>query len=114
MTKPMTAPNPFATTDTGLRDALGRPYIPAVSPRLKIILALIFAAVAVLGASGAYLTSVRLLDDFSGQTYTKPFKYWMLLGHTVVGQMMLTPFVAFGILHWKTAFSRPNRRAVRN
>src|SRR5205085_7802939 len=73
--------NPFADVDTGLRDAFGRPYVPAVSPRLKLVLALIFAAVAVLGASGAYLSSVRLLEFVSGQTYTKPFKYWMLIGH---------------------------------
>src|SRR5262245_12673185 len=102
-----------ASPTNGLRDAMGRTYIPAVSPRLKILLALIFLAVAVLGASGAYLTSIRLLDSFSGHTYTKAFKYWMLLAHIGVGLVMLIPFLAFGIQHWRTALNRPNRFAVK-
>src|SRR5262245_21087663 len=109
----MTALNPFAAESAGLRDAFGRPYIPAVSPRLKLLLALIFATFAVLGATGAYLTSIRLLDLSSGQTYTTPFKYWMLLGHVGIGLVMLLPFLLFGLLHWRSAYSRPNRRAVR-
>ena len=40
-----------------LRDALGRPYEPAVSPRLKVLLFYTFASVALLGASGAYLVA---------------------------------------------------------
>jgi tetratricopeptide (TPR) repeat protein len=90
-----------------------QPYIPAVSPRLKILLQLIFVAVAILGASGAYLTSIRLLDASSSQTYTTAFKYWMLLLHVLVGVVMLAPFVLFGILHYVSARHRPNRRAVR-
>ena len=107
MSASITSPN------TGLRDAFGRPYIPAVSPRLKVVLAAIFAAVAVLGASGAYLSSIRLLDLFSGKTYTTPFKYWMLIVHVAIGAVMVVPFLAFGIAHWISARSRPNRHAVR-
>ena len=51
-----------APTRPKLLDARGRPYEPAVSPRLKILLAFIFAGVALLGATGAYLAAVRLLD----------------------------------------------------
>jgi hypothetical protein len=97
----------------GPTDFWGRPYVPAVGPRLKILLALIFAAVAVLGASGAYLSSIRWLDALSGRTYTTPFKYWMLIFHIAVGVVMLLPFLVFGIVHWSTARNRPNQRAVK-
>src|SRR5579864_6103989 len=97
----------------GLSDAWGRPYIPAVSPRLKFLLALIFAAFAVLGASGAYLSSIRWLDALTGRTYTTPFKYWMLILHIGVGLVALLPFFVFGILHWRSAHNRPNRYAVK-
>src|SRR5262245_50045897 len=97
----------------GLRDAWGQPYIPAVSSRLKVLLAFIFLAVAALGATGAYLSSIRWLDSLTGKTYTTPFKYWMLLAHLVIGFVALVPFLAFGILHWYSARTRPNRLAVR-
>ncbi len=97
----------------GLRDAWGKPYIPAVGTRLKFILAFIFVAVAALGATGAYLSSIRWLDYFSGKTYTTPFKYWMLLAHIALGLIALIPFLAFGVLHWSSARHRPNRRAVK-
>ena len=97
----------------GLRDAWGQPYIPAVGTRLKFVLAFIFVAVAALGATGAYLASIRWLDFFTGKTYTTPFKYWMLLAHLAIGLIALVPFLAFGILHWISARTRPNRRAVK-
>ncbi len=97
----------------GLSDAWGRPYIPAVGPRLKLLLALIFAAFAVLGASGAYLSSIRWLDALSGRTYTTQFKYWMLLLHIGIGLIALLPFLVFGILHWRSARTRANRYAVK-
>jgi tetratricopeptide (TPR) repeat protein/mono/diheme cytochrome c family protein len=94
-------------------DPWGQRYVPALSPRLKLLLALIFGFVAVLGATGAYLTSIRCLDYFTGQTYTKPFKYWMLILHVGVGLLGLLPFLAFGLVHWRTARNRPNRQAVK-
>jgi tetratricopeptide (TPR) repeat protein len=102
-----------SSTDGGLRDTFGQPYLPAVSPRLKILLALIFATVAVLGATGAYLSSIRMLDLLSGRTYTTPFKYTMLIAHVGVGVLMTLPFLVFGAAHWWTARTRPNRKAVR-
>src|SRR5262245_27478756 len=98
---------------TGLRDAWGQPYVPAVGPRLKVVLGFIFLAVAALGATGAYLSSIRWLDALTGRTYTTPFKYWMLLAHLAIGFIALVPFLACGVLHWLSARSRPNRLAVR-
>ena len=37
-------------------------YEPAIGPRLKVLLFAIFASVAFLGATGAYLTSIRVLE----------------------------------------------------
>src|SRR5262249_37524224 len=33
--------------------------------------------------------------------------------HVAVGLVMFLPFLVFGILHWRTAWSRPNRYAVK-
>src|SRR5919201_1598853 len=89
-----------------LRDAKGRPYEPAVSPRLKIVLAFIFASVALLGATGAYLFTVRVLEWSRGLQYMNQFSLWMFLAHVFFGLLLLAPFVAFGCLHYASARRR--------
>jgi Tetratricopeptide repeat/Cytochrome c554 and c-prime len=95
------------------RDRLGRQYTPAVGPRLKILLAVLFASVALLGASGLYLLAIGLLERLQAQTYTNQFTLAMQLAHIVIGFLALAPFLFFGILHWVTARQRPNKVAVR-
>jgi len=96
------------------RDRLGRPYEPAVSPRLRILLALIFAAVAVLGASGIYLLAISVLEIVKQpQTFQNFFSLSMILVHVLVGVAIIIPFLIFGFAHLSTARHRPNRRAVR-
>jgi tetratricopeptide (TPR) repeat protein len=99
--------------DPGLRDRRGRPYEPAVGPRLKVVLAFLFASVALLGATGIYLLAIRLLEWKRGLTYTSQFTLWMELGHIVVGLAALAPFLFFGVYHLLTARRRPNKIAVR-
>lgn len=96
-----------------LLDARRQPYVPAVGPRLRWLLALIFASVAVLGASGVYLSAVRLLEWLRGLTVTNQFTMWMFLVHVVVGVLMIGPFFFFGLAHYFGARHRPNRLAVR-
>jgi tetratricopeptide (TPR) repeat protein len=96
------------------RDRQGRPYEPAVGPRLRILLAFIFATVAVLGATGIYLLAIRILEWINHpRIYQNFFSLWMVLVHIVVGVVLVLPFVIFGLAHLRTARHRPNRRAVR-
>ena len=89
-------------------------YVPAIGPKLKVLLALIFASVAVLGATGAYLSAITLLNWLRApQTYTSPFTLWMFIGHVGLGVAAVLPFVVFGGYHWLTARGRRNRAAVR-
>src|SRR5260370_9025762 len=95
------------------KDRQGRPYEPAVSPRLRILLALIFAAVAVLGASGIYLLALSTLEIVKKpQTFQTFFSLSMLLGHALAVVAVIAPFMSFGFSPFSTAPHRPNRRAL--
>jgi hypothetical protein len=95
------------------KDRLGRPYEPAVGPRLRIVLAFVFASVAVLGATGVYLLAIRVFEWVHKQTYQTQFSLGMILVHVILGVVLILPFLAFGITHLITARHRPNKRAVK-
>jgi tetratricopeptide (TPR) repeat protein len=107
--------NPVAVMATRpLRDRKGNVYRPAIGPRLKILLALIFASVAVLGATGAYLVAIRGLNWWRAPAdYSNAFTIWMFFVHVAVGLVIALPFLAFGLTHYYTARHRKNRPAVR-
>ncbi len=116
----MDNPNPAAAGPAApaarpvLLDRKGHVYQPAIGPRLKVVLAVIFAAVAVLGATGAYLLTITGLNWLrEPRTYTNQFTLWMILIHILVGVALVVPFLFFGLTHLTTARTRPNRRAVR-
>ena len=88
-------------------------YVRAIGPRLRVVLYLVFALVALLGANSAYLASITFLEWFRGETYQNYFYQFMFLGHLVLGLLLLTPFIIFGIGHIRNAYNRTNRRAVR-
>jgi tetratricopeptide (TPR) repeat protein len=99
-TEPSSAPRP-------------RGYVPAVGPRLKKLLLVVFALVALLGANSLYLVAITIKEWLSGLTYQNYFYQCMFLLHLVLGLLLLVPFLAFGIIHLVTARTRRNRRAVR-
>src|SRR5262249_46069607 len=88
-------------------------YEPAIGRRLAILLAIIFAGVALLGATGVYLLAIRWLEYFRGLTYTNQFTLGMFMVHALVGVLLVVPFLSFGAIHLITARRRPNRVAVR-
>ncbi len=92
-----------------LLDRKGRAYTPAVSPRLKKLLAVIFAVVALLGANSVYLVAITVL----GEAFQNQFYMFMFLLHLVVGLGLIVPFLIFAFGHLATSYNRPNRRAVR-
>jgi tetratricopeptide (TPR) repeat protein len=95
----------------------GRPapakYVPAVGPRLKILLWIVFGIVALLGANSLYMASVTALNWWTGRTYENWFSLWMALIHVALGLVLVVPFLAFGLTHLLTARKRKNKRAIR-
>ncbi len=114
MTPAVKAAAPPASTGPALRDRKGNVYQPAVSPRLKVLLLVIFGAVAVLGTSGVYLVSITFLNWWkSPRTYTNQFTLWMFLIHVAIGVVIVLPFLLFGLTHYASARKRKNRLAVK-
>ena len=75
MDTPTSAPPTAAPAQPRLLDRKGQLYEPAISPRLKYLLALIFFGFALLGASGAYMAVITLLNNLKAPTvYTNFFK----------------------------------------
>jgi tetratricopeptide (TPR) repeat protein len=105
---------PLAPARPVLRDRKGFVYEPAIGPRLKVLLFVIFGGVAVLGATGVYLLSISLLEwARSPRVYTTGFSLWMLFVHVFIGVALTAPFVIFGTVHLSTARHRKNKRAVK-
>jgi tetratricopeptide (TPR) repeat protein len=114
----MENPNPAPTVSVGpvrpqLRAARGHLYEPAIGPRLKVLLGVIFAGVALLGATGVYLLAITALEKVRSLTYTNQFTLWMFIVHVLLGVFLVVPFLVFGFTHLATARHRPNRVAVR-
>lgn len=89
-----------------------RKYVPAVGPRLKKLLAVVFALFAVLAVNSVYLASVTFFEWFTGEVYQNWFYLLMFLFHVFLGLIFVAPFIAFGIAHLSNAYNRRNRRAV--
>ena len=90
-----------------------RKYVRAVGPRLRVVLYIVFALVALLGANSVYLLSITGLEKVTGYLYQNYFYQMMFLAHLVLGLLLLLPFIIFGIGHIKNSYNRTNRRAVR-
>ncbi|MBI3414350.1 MAG: hypothetical protein HY043_03360 [Verrucomicrobia bacterium] len=93
--------------------ATRKKYVRAVGPRLRILLYVIFALFAALGANSAYLSSITFLEWLNkGITYQNYF-YMVMFGlHLVLGLLIVLPVIVFGVIHFKNAHERSNRRAV--
>jgi hypothetical protein len=88
-------------------------HVPAVGPRLKRLLMVVFVILALLGANSGYLAAITGLEWVTGQTYQDTFYLWMVLGHVALGILILGPFLAFGFIHMFTSWNRKNKRAIR-
>ena len=88
-------------------------YVPAVGPRLKKLLLVVFGLFAVLVVNSVYLAAVTSLEWFTSRTYQNSFYQYMFLAHLVLGLLIVLPVVIFGALHIRNARHRPNRRAIK-
>jgi hypothetical protein len=88
-------------------------YVPAIGPRLKVLLAVIFAGVALLGATGAYLAAISLLNWLrQPHSYTTAFTLWTFLVHSAFGVVFLSPSSSSAASTWRPA--APDRTASRS
>ena len=90
-----------------------RRYVPAIGPRLGIVLFVVLGLFALLAVNSVYLASITVLEWVRDATYQDYFYQWMFLLHLVLGLLLILPVVIFGIIHMRNAWSRPNRWAVR-
>ena len=88
-------------------------YVRAVTPGLRKLLWIVFILVALLSANAAYLSAITGMQWVTGEVYQTHFYFLMLLGHIVVGLVLVLPLIVFGGLHIRNAHNRSNRRAVR-
>ncbi|MCI0637839.1 MAG: hypothetical protein L0Y70_02110, partial [Gemmataceae bacterium] len=77
----------------------GKVYEHAIGPKLRMLLAVIFLGVALLGATGFYLLAIRIFEWVQDQVYQTQFSLLMVLVHVLVGVLFIVPFVFFGCLH---------------
>lgn len=88
-------------------------HVPAVGPRLRILLNVVLGLLAVIGANSAYLAAITFLEWATKETYQNWLYQWMFLVHLVLGFLFISPFVVFGMIHMLNTKNRKNRRAVR-
>ena len=98
---------------TDLKQIRRRRYVPAVGPRLKKVLFVVFGLFALLAANAVYLGSITALESFTGEVYQNWFYLYMFLTHLVLGALIVIPVIVYGLAHIRNAHDRPNRRAVR-
>ena len=84
----------------------------AIGPKLRKLLYLVLALLALLIANSAYLTTITAMEWSTGRTYQNFFYLCMFLGHLVLGLLLVVPFIVFCLVHIKNTLGRKNRRAV--
>jgi len=90
-----------------------RPYVSAVSPRLRKLLLVVWALVLLVAANSGYLASITFAQWMTGRTFENYFYLWMFLGHLALGLLLVVPFLIFVGFHFRAAWRRRNRRAVK-
>jgi len=90
-----------------------RRYVPAVGPKLRKLLFVVFGLFALLAINSTYLSGVTIAEWITGETYQDYFYQVMFLVHLVLGLVIILPVVIYGTIHISNARDRPNRRAVK-
>lgn len=93
-----------------LRPAVTR---PAVSPRLRVLLATVLAVFGLLAVNSLYLGLVTLLEWWQQRGIQDHFYQLMFLFHLVMGLALVVPAAVFIGSHLRRVWHRPNRNAVR-
>lgn len=88
-------------------------YVKTITPKLRVLLYVVFGLFGLLAANGVYLSSITFLQWLRDEVYENHFYQMMFLVHLVLGIILILPVIIFGFLHMAKARKRRNRRAVR-
>jgi tetratricopeptide (TPR) repeat protein len=94
-------------------DSTRRPLPTVLSPALRRLLDFVLILFGLLAVNSLYLVGVTVAEAASGESLQNYFYLIMFLGHLALGLAILIPALAFGVLHLRRAWRRPNRYAVR-
>ncbi len=103
----------MAGGSAGARPGARRRYFPVVGPRLRGLLYVVFGLFSLLAINSLYLGAVTAIEWLSGETIQDYLYQLMFLGHLFLGLLFVLPFLIYGIIHFRLAKDRPNRRAVK-
>jgi tetratricopeptide (TPR) repeat protein len=105
----------MSTAESGVpaRNRVKKKYVPAVTPRLRIVLITVFVLFALLAANSVYLAGITFLEYVTEQGLQDHFYQWMVFLHLTLGLLLLLPFMAFAYFHLVATRKRKNRTAVR-
>jgi hypothetical protein len=95
------------------RPARRKRYVPAIGPRLKKLLFVVFGLFTLLAINSVYLAGVTIAEAVTERTYQNWFYMNMFIAHLLLGALFILPVIIFGLLHLRNAYQRTNRRAVR-
>ncbi len=109
---PLNSPNGGQGTAAAANSAPKKVVRKAIGPRLRIVFNIVLALLALIGANSAYLGGVTFLQWWTSQTYEDLFYSWMFLLHSVLGLLIVVPFLVFGVLHMLNTKDRKIRRTV--
>ena len=90
-----------------------RSQTTVVTPRMRVLLRIVLAVVAVLIINSIYLVSISVLQWWNDEPLENAFYQSMFLVHLLLGIGVLLPALVFIGLHLRRAYGRPNRIAVR-
>ena len=96
-----------------MNQPLKRRARPAVGPKLKVLLKILFVAFAILVINSIYLSLITLTEWLSGRILQDQIYLYMFLLHLVLGLLIVIPVIVYGWIHINNTFDRPNRRAVK-
>ena len=101
------------STQSGSQAPARRRYVPAVGPRLRRLLYLLFVLFALLITNSAYLAVVTLAEWLTGETYQNLMYQYLFLLHLALGLLTILPVLVYGVIHIRNSRHRPNRRAIK-
>ncbi len=84
-----------------------------VGPGTRWLLNGVYACVALLTATAAYLGGVTAAEWAGGASLQGYVYQWAVLAHLAAGLLVVVPFLVFAVAHPLAARTHPNRRAAR-
>ncbi len=90
-----------------------RSIIPVLTPALRRLLLVVLIGGGLMVVNSLYLLAVTVAERLSGLVLQDQVYLVLFLGHLLLGLILMPPVLVFGALHFRRAWLRPNRYAIR-